>query len=187
MPLRAALVFLAAFTMLAVSATGSAGGIDCSELPNWSANIRGYRVNLHHVYCGEAGRNGRAKGFHAMPKGRAPSTYLGSKRAGRPNGAGVYTLRNVDLKIHGALYTKSFSSMFPEHCSRTQIDNSIVYSRLNNKGDCASPGWAQCGPSGPAKDNADFCMGSNGRAFDVATALLRKSRKINTGFPIYKR
>jgi hypothetical protein len=30
-------------------------------------------------------------------------------------------------------------------------------------------------------------MGKDGNAFDIASALLRNSRKINTGFPIYTR
>lgn len=165
----------------------TAAGIDCASLPDWSNPIDGYRVNLHHVYCGEAGNNGSAKGFHAMPNGEAPSDYVASEPGDKPNAAGIYTLKRIKLKLGGSEYTKSFSSMFPKHCSPEQINQSIVYSLANSSGSCTDPSWASCGPNAPdGSSDKKYCLGSNGTKFTIASATLRgEAKKINTGFPIY--
>ncbi len=181
--------------LLALSPQASAGeepattGIDCDTLPAWSDEIEGYQINLHHIYCGEPGRKGRAKGFHATPLGDAPSNYISSEPADGPNGAGIYAIRKVDLMFNGAIYVKSFSSMFPRHCSFEQINNSIVYSLRHSRGGCVSPAptWASCGPNAPAEGGGAYCTGSDGSGYTIASALLPDNEtRINTGFPIYQ-
>jgi hypothetical protein len=138
------------------------------------------------VFCGEPGNGTRAKGFHAMPGGNAPSTYVSADADTGPNAAGVYTLRNIQLRFDGDGYTKSFSSMFPDRCSQAQVTQSIAYSQANSAGNCASPTWAKCGPSAPSSgDVAAYCAGDDGSPFTIGSALLGTSTRINTGFPIY--
>jgi len=162
------------------------GGIDCTTLLEWSTPIEGYHVNQHHVFCGEPARKNNAKGFHATPENRPPSSYRSAINDSSPNRAGIYTLKRVRLEFNGTEYTKSFSSMFPTHCSQAQINNSIVYAQINNRGNCASPGWAKCGPNAPTTDDLRYCQGNNGNTFEIASALLpNDTHKINTGFPIY--
>lgn len=165
----------------------AAAGIDCASLADWSGPIDGYKVNLHHIYCGEPGNNDAAKGFHSMPNGETPSNYVSSDNADKPNAAGIYTLKKIKLKFGGTEYTKSFSSMFPKQCSMDQINQSVVYSLANSTGSCTEPSWAACGPNAP-KGSSDkkYCLGSNGSQFTIASATLRgEPKKINTGFPIY--
>ena len=49
-----------------VSTGVMAEGINCATMPEWSEAIDGYQLNQHHVFCGEAGKKDKAKGFHAM-------------------------------------------------------------------------------------------------------------------------
>lgn len=161
-------------------------GIDCTTLLEWSTPIEGYHVNQHHVFCGEPARADNAKGFHATPGNSPPSSYLSATHGDGPNLAGIYTLRKIKLEFNGAEHNKSFSSMFPTHCSQAQINRSIVYAHSNSQGNCASPSWAKCGPNAPSTDNISYCQGRNGSSFEIATAALPSDRyKINTGFPLY--
>jgi hypothetical protein len=179
------IIVVAAFHSFSTGAV-AVDAIDCSTLPTWSATVSGYQVNLHHVFCGEKGKKTRAKGFHSTPGGKTPSTYQSSTMDSRPNAAGVYVLKNIQLTIGSVTYNKGFSSMFPISCSQAQVTQSIAYSHANNTGSCASPGWAQCGPSAPSGgDRSAYCVGDDGSSFTIASALLRKTNKINTGFPIY--
>lgn len=170
---------------LFLSAGAMAAGIDCSTLPEWSSVIDGYQVNQHHVFCGEPGKHASAKGFHSMPNGEAPSTYLSSTPAAGPNAAGIYTLKNINLTFGSATYVKSMSSMFPNTCTQDQVNNSIVYSLQNSTGSCANPSWAKCGPNAPLAGGAAYCLATNGSIFQIATATLSGTKKINTGFPIF--
>lgn len=180
------LAFVLSIGTLSVSVYADTG-VDCERLPVWSKSIDGYQVNLHHVFCGEAGRGNKAKGFHAMPDGKSPTTFRSAKQGSGPNSAGVYTLKTIKLEFHDQSYIKSFSSMFPKHCSFEQVTNSIVYSQRNSTGKCARPGWASCGPSSPNTGGGDrYCAGRDGKHFPIASALKGKKR-INTGFPIYRR
>lgn len=163
-----------------------AEGIDCDILPEWSNKIDGYQLNLHHVFCGEAGKKSRAKGFHAMPGGNAPSNFISYSPGDPTNKAGIYTLKNIKLTFAGKTYKKSFSSMFPKSCNQVQITNSIVYSRINSRGPCSSPGWASCGPNAPESGGTKYCVAENGSFFTIASAVLPGgTKRINTGFPIY--
>lgn len=170
---------------LFLSANAMAAGIDCNTLPQWSASISGYQVNQHHVFCGEPASGGSAKGFHSMPNGDAPSTYLSSTPLSGPNAAGIYTLQNINLKFGSTTYVKSMSSMFPNTCTQAQVNNSIVYSLQNATGNCANPSWAKCGPNAPPAGGAAYCVAKNGSTYQIATALLSGTKKINTGFPIF--
>lgn len=122
-----------------------------------------------------------------MPGGDAPSNYINSRPGDPPNAAGIYTLKQIKLRFAGKRYVKSFSSMFPEHCSQAQVSKSIVYSFINKTGTCASPGWASCGPNAPNEGGNEYCLATDGANFDIATAVLPSDEtRINTGFPIYK-
>lgn len=162
--------------------------IDCSTLAEWSSPVAGYQLNLHHIFCGESGKRGRAKGFHSMPNGIPPSSYASAILADKANGAGVYTFEDVELIFDGRRYKKSFSSMFPNHCRAEQVMMSIIYSLQHSQGRCASPGWAMCGPNAPKQGGDEYCVGTDGSQFSIASAVLpRDKQKINTGFPIYAR
>lgn len=164
-----------------------AEGINCTTLSEWSETIDGHQVNLRHVFCGEAGKNDKAKGFHAMPGDNAPSNYVSSIPGDPANGADVYTLKQIKLTFAGKPYVKSFSSMFPKHCSQAQVNKSIVYSLINKTGACAAPNWASCGPNAPKEGGEEHCLAKDGSNFDIATAVLPSDNtRINTGFPIYK-
>ncbi|MEO7780282.1 MAG: EndoU domain-containing protein [Candidatus Nitrotoga sp.] len=170
-----------------MSASIMAEGINCVTLPEWSEPVDDYRLNQRHVFCGEAGKKDKAKGFHAMPDSHAPSHYISSNPADPANSAGIYTLKQIELTFAGKQYVKSFSSMFPDHCSQAQISKSIVYSLINKTGACASPNWASCGPNAPTHGGSEYCLGTNGFNFDIATAVLPNDKtRINTGFPIYR-
>ena len=177
---------------MVVSAAGDEGEaslvIDCQAIPEWSLPIEGYQLNLPHVFCGQPGKRDRAKGFHSMPDGIKPSSFIAGKLADKANGAGVYTLEQVELSFAGKRYQKSFSSMFPNHCSAEQVIGSIIYSVKNSGGNCASPGWAKCGENAPSAGGEQYCLAADGSTFTIATAVLpREKSKINTGFPIYTR
>lgn len=171
------------------SSTAMAEGINCENLPEWSDSIDGYQVNQQHIFCGQPGNRGNAKGFHAMPNGAPPSSYISSTPVGQPNSAGVYQLKDINLKFNRHPYVKSFSSVYPKHCTQAQINKSIVYSYVNRTGSCAAPNWASCGPNAPtdAKQNGEYCVGNDGSIFEIATAVLpNEQTKLNTGFPIFK-
>lgn len=178
----------ATFLALTTAAPAFADGIDCTALEEWSEPVEGYKVNLHHVFCGEARRDGRARGFHAMPHGAAPGSFVSAEDGAGPNAAGVYTLRDVELRFSGGRYRKRFSTMFPDHCTANQVIRSIAYSRVHGTGSCASPAWARCGPSAPpAGDRTAFCVGMDGTTFTIASAALPgDDTRITTGFPIYE-
>ena len=183
------------FLLLGLHATPiHAAPIACETLPHWSAPIptgaqagaATARVNLHHIFCGEPGKRGRAKGFHSVPGGlphSAPTPYVRHQRMQGPNAAGIYTLRNITLRFEGETYNKFLSTMFPDACTRQQVLQSIVYANTHNTGACANPHWAVCGPSAPSDGGARYCLGDNGKPFTVAGAPKRNG-KINTGFPI---
>jgi len=161
----------------------SSKGIDCDTLAPWSTGEP--QVNLHHVFCGEINKKGRAVGYHANPQGNTPSTYVKHLSGDAKNSAGVYVWDNISLKIDGKEVRKSLSSMFPEHCSQTQIVASIQYSSAHSTS-CSSPRWASCGASAPTNSNtpSQYCLGADNNTFTIATAL--SHNKINTGFPIYQ-
>jgi hypothetical protein len=117
-----------------------------------------------------------------------PSNFQSAQPTDAPNTAGVFTLRQIKLEFNGKVYTKSFSSMFPDHCSADQITASIVYSNTTSTSNCSNPSWAQCGMSAPETGATDgYCNGNDGNPFQVASALLYDDNsKINTGFPIYQ-
>ena len=172
-----------------------ADAVPCETLPHWSTPIptgtdsgATARVNLHHIFCGEPGRRGRAKGFHAVPGGlsrSAPRPYVNHGGMEGPNAEGVYTLRNITLRFEGETYDKFLSTMFPDACTQAQVLRSVVYANTHNAGSCANPHWAVCGPSAPPDGGTQYCLGNNGKAFTIAGAPKRNG-KINTGFPIYE-
>ncbi|WP_369127486.1 EndoU domain-containing protein [Candidatus Entotheonella palauensis] len=169
-------------TLLIAIATTQAAGIDCGKLPHWSSDNP--QVNLHHIFCGEKNRSGRAVGYHANPGGNTPSTFVSVGTKGAPNAAGLATWRQITLNLKGSNLVKPLSTMFPNSCTQNQVVKSIVYASKNATGSCASPGWAKCGPSAPSSgDRNSYCLGKNGSVLTIATAAPRNN-KINTGFPI---
>lgn len=159
-----------------------AAGINCNTLPSWSNGSP--KVNLHHVFCGEINRKGRAVGYHANPNGQTPNTYISHKGGQSANSAGVYQWRKIKLSLEGKTVQKPVSSFFPDKCSQSEITRSIQYAATHVVKSCSNPSWAKCGPSAPASGSKNgYCVGNNGRAFTIATALNR-SGNINTGFPV---
>ena len=178
------LLFISALILPALSL---ADGINCSNLSEWSTPIEGMQVNQHHIFCGEPAKSGNAKGFHSMPQNQLPSDYLSSQKGDSPNASGIYTLKKIALSFNKRTHIKSFSSMFPDHCTQAQVNASIVFAQQNASGNCANPSWAKCGPNAPDNDSENkYCKGFPAKYFEIATAVLPDdSSKINTGFPIY--
>ncbi len=171
---------------LILSSASAAEGINCSTLPKLSNTQP--PVNLHHIFCGELNRRGRAVGYHSNPDAHPPSTYRSHTERSPQNHAGIYIWEKIHLVMNSKSVTKRMSTMFPDHCSESQVINSIVYSAKHITQNC-SVRWAQCGPSAPsitASGNLDnYCIGKDGHMFIIATA--KKGAKINTAFPVYAR
>ncbi len=166
-------------------------GIDCHSLAHWSPAYDGIKINQQHLFCGDINRKGKLVGFHAMPENKPPTHHRSSHIADSANTAGIYTLRDIRLTFDNKPYQKNFSSMFPAHCSRLQINRSIIYSIQNSHGECTSPSWASCGPNAPKnahqQANNPFCSGNDGRSYPIASAAIRSDdNRINTAFPLYR-
>lgn len=169
-------------TLLIFIIPTQAAGINCDTLPHWSRGTT--QVNLHHIFCGEKNRSGKAVGYHANPGGNTPSTFVSVRTKGTPNAAGLATWQQITLNLAGSNLVKPLSTMFPNSCTQDQVIKSIVYASQNATGSCASPSWAKCGPSAPSSGNrSSYCLGKNNSVFTIATATPRNN-KINTGFPI---
>ena len=156
-------------------------GIICDQLPHWSKSKP--QVNLHHVFCGEINKRDKLTGFHAMPNGIPPSSFVKSKNTSKEDNRGIYSMRGIEMTFDGTKYTKSFSSFFPNHCTLDQLVKSIQYSHQHSEGNCSNPSWAICGPSAPAKSSNQYCLDKNNRSFTIATPESRSGR-INTAFPV---
>ncbi|VUD67490.1 hypothetical protein TDB9533_03819 [Thalassocella blandensis] len=176
-------IVLSVILMLFAS-TARAEGINCSELAQWSNTNP--QVNLHHIFCGEINKKGNAVGYHANPEGNKPSTYRArdEKKDDGPNSQGVKQWFSISLNIAGVTKVKGMSSIFPDHCTQTQVVNSIVYASENNTGSCSDSSWAVCGPSAPTNKDSSYCIGADKTLLTIATSP-KQNNRINTGFPLF--
>lgn len=159
--------------------------IDCNTLPHWITLSNGLQVNQQHIFCGEWSQD-RPKGFHSRPGGINPSTIAQFTIQSKPNAAGIYTGR-WSYRHHPD--KNKFSSMFPDHCTATQVLNSIRHATANSEGKCPSdsPGWIQCGQNKPESGQEEkflYCS-KDDKFFTIGFAPPKKG-KINTAFPIFE-
>lgn len=159
--------------------------MDCNTMPHWVTLSNGLQINQKHIFCGEWNQN-RSKGFHSRPGGINPSIIAQLTIQSKPNAAGIYTSR-WSYKNHPD--KNKFSSMFPDHCTITQVLNSISHATANSGTKCpsGSPDWIQCGQNKPDIDKGgslQYCS-KDGKFFTIGFAPPENS-KINTAFPIFE-
>lgn len=159
--------------------------VDCSTLPRWVTLENGLRLNQYHVFCGEW-HNNRPKGFHSRPEGINPATVSQFIVQSPANAAGIYTGRWT----HQSNPSKNkFSSMFPDHCTVTQILKSISHATAGSESNCpaGSPDWIRCGLNKPAanvEQPLHYCS-KDGNFFTIGFAPAKQGG-INTAFPIFE-
>lgn len=175
--------------LLMLTPTSVFAQIDCASLPHWATLNNGLQINQQHIFCGEWSHN-RPKGFHSRPGGNNPSTVAHLTVQSKPNAAGIYTSR-WSYKNHSD--KNKFSSMFPDHCTLSQVLNSISYATANSSTKCpsGSPDWTQCGKNKPENksaanqdENLQYCS-KDGKFFTIGFAPAKQG-KINTAFPIFE-
>lgn len=169
-------------------------GINCATLNDWSEKIYSYRVNLHHIFCGELNKRKKAVGFHSRPGGNNPSTWVSDEVKASANAQGIYELKNIKLKLPAnsaspKIKIKKRSTMFPDSCSQNQVVNSIVYARRFS-GQCQYTKSAFCGPNAPAalsEHDSSYCVADNDELFDIQFVMATDSTEnIHTAYPKYQ-
>lgn len=102
-------------------------------------------LNLTHIFEGEINRSGKPVGFHVAPKEPLGAKSRITRRMSGPNRAGVYTAMVEIYDPVERRWKEKFSSFFPDHFSRQQVIDSILYAAANNM----LPGGSRWrGPSG---------------------------------------
>lgn len=147
----------------------------------WVKASNGVEVNYAHIFCGELNNKGRVVGFHARPQGKDPSTVTKVRITQQPNKQGIYA-GQWELAEHQG--EDKFSTFYPDHCTPTQVINSIGYAARNQQ-DCpkSAPQWAWCGLNAPQDNSGDYCRSADGTAFFIAGALSSRGG-VNTAFPL---
>ncbi|MBL8666634.1 MAG: EndoU domain-containing protein [Rhodospirillales bacterium] len=171
-----------------VFATGAAGaaaaadqsGMAAADCTNrrfhWSTEEP--QINLRHLFCGEI-RRGRPKGFHSI---RLVATARLVQDVGQHTGEGGGVYSAIVAFTNGA---RKLSTFFPDHCTLSQIVQSVSYAAANVSG--RHRVWGEIGPSAPPRPPQDgdletFCLDNAGRPFEIRLGVLANGR-INTAFP----
>lgn len=89
-------------------------------------------LNLTHIFDGEINRSGKPVGFHVAPKEEMGARSRIVRRMSGPNKAGVYTAMVEIYDPVERRWKEKFSSFFPDHFSRQQVIDSILYAVSNN-------------------------------------------------------
>lgn len=147
----------------------------------WVKASNGVEVNYAHIFCGEMNNKGRVVGFHARPQGNNPSTVAKVRITQQPNPQGIYA---GQWELVGKQGEDKFSTFYPDHCTPTQVINSIGYAARNQQ-DCprSAPQWAWCGANAPQDATGDYCRSADGTPFLIAGASSPRGG-VNTAFPL---
>jgi hypothetical protein len=165
-----------------LESASQAQGVSCPASGQWATAANGAQVNYPHIFCGEL-RDGQLRGFHARPNGQNPSTVSQFSITQSANAQGIYAGQWTSAS---ASHLTKFSTLFPDHCSTSQVINSIAHANANRTTcPAGAPSWAWCGQNRPsnATSSGQYCLGRDGNSFIIAGANLSDGR-INTGFPI---
>ncbi len=135
-------------------------------------------INLTHVFEGEINKRGKPVGYHARYRGNDPENAQVIRLISGPNDQGIYT---GEVEIYDEEVDhwkrKSFSSFFPDHLTKTEIQSLILKAyhggKMNKKGR-----W----------------QGKSGLGFSIQGWLCPKGGRptcpdgaINTAYPLFKR
>lgn len=148
----------------------------------WVKAGNGIEVNYAHIFCGELNNKGRVVGFHSRPQGSDPSTVANVRITQKPNKQGLYA---GQWELVGNKGDNKFSTFYPDHCTPTQVINTIGYAARNPQ-DCpkSAPNWAWCGANAPKQDDAEaYCRSADGTPFLIAGASSSRGG-VNTAFPL---
>ncbi|MGF1645052.1 MAG: EndoU domain-containing protein [Thiotrichales bacterium] len=148
----------------------------------WGKASNGVEVNYDHIFCGELNSKGRVVGFHSRPRGNDPNTVANMRVTQKPNKQGIYA---GQWELVGNKGGDKFSTFFPDHCTPTQVINTIGHAARNQQA-CpkSAPDWAWCGPSAPKKDDSEaYCRGADGTNYLIAGASSSRGG-VNTAFPL---
>jgi hypothetical protein len=130
-------------------------------------------INEAHIFCGEI-RNGKPEGYHS--ERIQPTPNVGGVSDIRPVGAqGVY--EGIVHFVAGGAHRSTF---FPRACSIAQIETSIRHAAAHPIAGRGND-WSY-GPSAPLANSAGYCLGSDGRPFEIQFARTRQGG-VNTAFP----
>lgn len=135
-------------------------------------------INLTHIFEGEINKRGKPVGFHVRFRGKDPERAQLISVISGPNAKGVYTGKaEIYDEKEGLWKVKNFSSFFPDHLTRAEIQKLILLAfqngRVNKKGR-----W----------------QGKSGLGFTIQGWLCPKGGRpdcpdgaINTAYPLYKK
>ncbi|MEQ5776232.1 EndoU domain-containing protein [Thalassospira sp. NFXS8] len=153
-----------------------------------------YSINLEHVFCGEVNAKNRFVGFHSRPGAVNPATISAvNVTPGSENANGIYDAtvfwNSARVGAANPSNPSKFSTLFPDDCSQTQIEETITYAADHLEAACpaGAPGWTKCGYNRPeplpVADAGKYCVGKDASLrFSVAMAI--SGTAINTAFPI---
>ena len=148
----------------------------------WVKASNGVEVNYAHIFCGELNNKGRVVGFHSRPQGSDPQTVAEVRITQKPNKQGIYA---GQWALVGNKGEDKFSTFYPDHCTPTQVINTIGYAARNQQ-NCpkSAPNWAWCGANSPKQDQSDaYCRSADGTPFLIAGASSSRGG-VNTAFPL---
>ncbi|MFN3786047.1 MAG: EndoU domain-containing protein, partial [Thiothrix sp.] len=114
-------------------------------------------------------------------QGNDPSTVAKVRITQQPNQQGIYA---GQWEFVGHKGEDKFSTFYPDHCTPTQVINSIGYAAHNQQA-CpqSAPQWAWCGVNAPQHGSGDYCRSADGTPFLIAGAS-SSSGGVNTAFPL---
>ena len=145
-----------------------AGTVSAKQPYHWSDTDPS--ISITHIFQGQINKKGKATGFHYA--GIEKPTYENSPRLkqilSKPNKVGVYTAIIEVWDAKGALWKSKFSSLFPDHFTRTKIIAAILAAFKGNTLK-AERKW----------------RGKSGQGFDIEGYMLKDGRII-TAYQIYK-
>lgn len=148
----------------------------------WVKASNGVEINYAHIFCGELNNKGRVAGFHSRPQGHDPQTVANVRITQKPNKQGIYA---GQWEWGGNKSENKFSTFYPDHCTPTQVINTIGYAARNQQ-DCpqSAPKWAWCGANAPKQDQSDtYCRSVDGTPYLIAGASSSRGG-VNTAFPL---
>lgn len=167
--------------------TAGTGGVDQQETvtcpsTQWAKADNGVEVNYGHIFCGQLNNKGRVVGFHARPQGKNPPTVGKVRITQPPNRQGLYA---GEWERVGHTGENKFSTFYPDHCTPTQVINTIGYAARHPQ-HCPqrAPDWAWCGANAPPQDTtAAYCHSADGTPFLIVGASSSRGG-VNTAFPL---
>lgn len=127
------------------------------------------QINETHLFCGEINSRWKPTWFHSMPEWKEPETVQIVKTEEK-NKFWVYNAKIKVYDIKNKKFREKFSSIFPDHLSKQEVENAILNAWKNKK----------------YYKNSKF-QGPSGLWFEISGYTYKWKNKINTAYPIYKK